>query len=138
MDISKLMIGDWVYYKPKTKDECIVGKVNLIRDDGVIQVDYSDVLIGDVRPIPLKTEILELNDFVEVYHYYPYPTYEFRGIENCVVRVAFPKNSDKTKYTKPFIEIDSESVLIEHVNVEYVHELQCALKVGEIGKEIEL
>lgn len=146
LSCKDLMVGDLVYYgdyRPNmggdydvifTEKQLTLEDFKFFADNDWNEYDFDEFL----KPIPLTPEILDKNGFEKVKHYYPYPTYEFRGIERCVVMVAFPKGSNKTKLEKPFVEIDSEQYWIAHVDTEYVHELQHALKLCKIDKEIEL
>lgn len=61
MKASELMIGDWVY-----RPDCY-SKVKEIRENGIIGLDHLRGIIGfeELEPIPLTTEILEKNGFIE-------------------------------------------------------------------------
>ena len=139
MDVRDLMIGDFIFSKGNEihtvqgLDEDVNGRWWYYSPE-----HQSWCAVDEAKPIPLTPEILEKNGFTEVKTYYPYPTYECREIEKCVIRIAFPQNSDKTKFNKTFYEIDSEWCFIEHINCEFVHELQHAPKLCGINKQIVL
>ncbi len=112
MKVNELMVGDWVY---DSANECYV------------QVTYKDFrndcirILSDFKPIPITPEILEKNGF------------ENQGyFGECIL-------GDWR------ILCDTKNVDIihgEHCNmdtpIEYVHELQHALRLCGIDKEIVL
>ena len=123
-NITEVMIGDW-----------------LLKDNTPIQIGVSDLYLGKViyyHPIPLTPEILEKNGFVANKHVYPYPYYEYiNGEDKLKIGFAFPQGN-RTSYKKPWVYVDSECVLVEHLPCIYVHELQHALKLCGINREIIL
>lgn len=129
MKANELMIGDWVNYK---------GKINRIAlaDFGIDEAHMY--WISEVEPIPLTKEILEKNGFVSNKHVYPYPYYEYINEKDKLkIGFAFPQGN-RTSYKEPWVYIDSKYVFIEHLPCIYVHELQHALRLCGIEKEIEL
>ena len=123
---EELMIKDWVFDKDK----------NTYR-----QVETEDFYYGRTlyfEPIPITPEILEKNGFVANKRVYPYPYYEYINKEDELkVGFAFPQGN-RTSYNEPWVYIDSEYVLVEHLPCIYVHELQHALKLCGISQTIEL
>lgn len=94
--------------------------------------------LDSYEPIPLTAKILEKNDFVANKHVYPYPYYEYEDkVNEIVIGVGFPQG-DKTKYKKPFVYIDNKDAFIEHLPCIYVHQLQHALHLCGIDKQIVL
>ena len=130
-------MGDWVkiihHHTPKPLIK--VKKVDL-EDfrDALLQV-YPEITY---EPIPITPEILEKNGFKCINNVYPYPTFRIDDTENCfALTIAFPKGN-KTKRKHPFIEIDTKDVLVECIIINFVHELQHALKLCKIEKDIVL
>lgn len=137
MKANELMIGDYVYNHRNW--ECPI--VEIDKNSVVVFARYfgEEVFLpSELRPIPLTPEILEKNGFVANKHIYPYPYYEYIN-ENGKLKVgfAFPQGN-RTSYKEPWIYIDSENVFVEHLPCIYVHELQHALKLCGIEKNIEL
>jgi hypothetical protein len=135
MKAKELMIGDWVY---DTVLKCNT-QVEMLSLSG-IRGDCHDNIWNEntFEPIPLTPEILEKNGFVANKHVYTYPYYEYEVKESKVkVGVAFPQGN-RTSYKEPWVYIDSERVFVEHLPCVFVHQLQHALKLCCIEKEIEL
>ena len=139
MKAENLMIGDWVRITLRNK----IGKVYRIdeangKGNGWVAVIDGDYHETHLEPIPLTPEILEKNGFLADKHVYPYPYYEYEVKENKVkVGFAFPQGN-KTSYKEPWVYIDSERVFIEHLPCVFIHQLQHALRLCGIKKEIEL
>ena len=126
MDSRDLMIGDWVRmkdcpnFKFQMEDVSGTSMFNRYADNGQTCVPYA---YDEIEPIPLTDAILKMNGF-EYYHKnfasLEYPTngtfvLEYMGdVDDNVWRV----------YTTCYIR--------------YVHELQHALKLFNIDKEITL
>lgn len=128
MEKEELMIGDWVYITeyPMKKEAKQVKPEHFLRSLVVFE------------PIPITPEILEKNGFKCVDNIYPYPVFRIDDTENYfAITIAFPKGN-KTKRKHPFVEIDSRDVFVEHIIVNSIHELQHALKLCKIKKEITL
>lgn len=151
MKETELMIGDYLYWG---KDKIV--KVQMLRkygDNFGVDAIYNDSVnlyfctdnddiysydIDELKPIPLTPDILEKNDFVANKHVYPYPYYEHINEENKLkIGFAFPQG-DKTSYKEPWVYIDSEYAFVEHLPCIYVHELQHALRLTGIKKELKL
>lgn len=125
MEKEELMIGDWVYITehPMKKEAKQVKPEHFLRSLVVFE------------PIPITPEILEKNGF-EYVNIYPYPAFRIDDKENrFAITVAFPEGN-KTKRKYPFIEIDGRDVFVEHIIVNFIHELQHALRLCRIEKEI--
>lgn len=137
MEAKELMIGDLVY----NHRNWICPIVEIHKDSAVVIAGHygeEEFKLNDLRPIPLTPEILEKNDFVANKHVYPYPYYEYTNTKDKLkVGFAFPQGN-RTSYKEPWIYIDSEYVFVEHLPCIYVHQLQHALKMCGIEKEIEL
>lgn len=124
------MIGDWYqwyadgyYYNFKVTKETF---------------GNDEDTIANFEPIPLTPEILEKNDFVSNKNVYPYPYYEYINEKDKLkIGFAFPQGN-RTSYKEPWVYIDSKYVFIEHLPCIYVHQLQHAMKLCGINKEIVL
>ena len=134
MEPKELMQFDWVCLE----DDSTPRQVDFIRT-GEVGLYWNKIVTPPyIKPIPLTPEILEKNGFLANMHVYPYPYYEYEVKEIKVkVGFAFPQG-DKTSYKEPWVYIDSERVFIEHLPCVFVHQLQHALRLCGIEKEIEL
>lgn len=146
MKANELMIGDWVLHDREPYQIRQLGIYGVDRDGE----DYAAVCVGkpngvglivernEIEPIPFTPEILEKNGFIANKHVYPYPYYEYTNEEDKLkIGFAFPQG-DKTSYKEPWVYIDSERVFVEHLPCLFVHQLQHALRLCEIDKEIIL
>lgn len=127
-----LMIGDWVRIDEPDKYAGATGQIQslMYHREGdaayfhvFIQGEFGyvsrDVCSDDIRPIPLTPEILEKNGFVV----------ESRGnprhnLQYCILTDGL------------WIDISGENFF--EGKLEYVHQLQQALRICGIEKEIEL
>lgn len=129
LKIKDVMVGDWLDVRnaaaPNTPHLERITPSHFLRDEHWYGVE-------------LVPEILEKNGFLANKHVYPYPYYEYEVKENKVkVGFAFPQGN-KTSYKEPWVYIDSERVFIEHLPCVFVHQLQHAMRLCWIEKEIEL
>ena len=133
MKAEEIMMGDWVL------DGNHIAQVVLVTCDSIIGTTFNESSnIEVVEPIPLTQEILEKNGFLVNRHVYPYPYYEYEVKESKVkVGFAFPQGN-RTSYKEPWICVDMECVYIEHLPCMFVHQLQHALRLCGIEKEIVL
>ena len=124
------MIGDWVY-----RSDCYY-QVKEIRQNGIIGFDSLRGLIGlsEIEPIPLTPEILEKNGFKMVLDINKLPTYRIKWTRNP--NLYFTIFTGVDGYWNPV----GFGVTIGGVNgeVDYVHQLQHALRICRINKEIVL
>jgi len=125
MKANELMIGDWV-----------VGSSGEPFKIGIIDPDF--LFWNEVQPIPLTPKILEKNGFVANNHICPYPYYEYVNKEHKLeIGFGFPQGN-QTIFKEPWVYIDSECVFIQHLPCIHVHQLQHALRLCGIEKEIIL
>lgn len=117
MKANDLMIGDWVLHNTYPERIKLIGNtmVKVYTCDDTIDID-------ELCPIPLTAEILEKNGWSEDAHRFPedenfYLELEVRGSE--------------VWWTINMSEYDI-------IRLSYVHELQHALKLCKIGKEVLL
>lgn len=121
MKANELMIGDWVLDKKTNRPYKIIGTNDLLFHD-----DYSH--------IPLTAEILEKNGFGKSVS----PPgihakcYEINNKdEKYCLTIA-----DYNKYKRLLLNIDSEDSECFNIRCDYVHQLQHALRLCNIEKEI--
>lgn len=95
--------------------------------DGGIWVDYLD-------PIPLTAEILEKNEF----EMGSSGNYWFSDEDEGLEITFFPKGKNYTNGAYDFVDIYKGCLSIIELPVGFVHELQHALRLCGIDKEIEL
>lgn len=113
MKANELMIGDWVLAYGKKTQIVWVGNIRKLAVRGFPSEFYED----EISPIPLTPEILEKNGFK-----FTDPWYEFGDFG-----VIFNKDG---------IRISITGKLSIYIN--YVHQLQHALRLYGIEKEVEL
>ena len=124
MSIEKLMIGDFVFCHHPTQSQEIVkvtsGLLSILERQKNGIINNSSPLYRIVKPIPITEEILKKNGFFGQ-EYGEIIIGEWRIMCDCF-NVAILHN--------------------EHVDIDipicYVHELQHALRMCNIDKEIEL
>lgn len=122
MEARDLMVGDWVVYNGD------VDYINPIKIEGMdiatgmcVTTDRDDVGFDGVWPIPLTAEILEKN-----------------GFEKCRIKeieyFGWRLNEDFS------LELNAVDTLMwnDDVAIHYVHQLQHALRLCGIDKEIIL
>ena len=134
MERNELMIGDWVY-RPDCYD-----KVKEIRENGIIGCDHLRGIISfeELEPIPLTTEILEKNGF-ECKH-------KGEALKRLYWILYVDGGSVKVKVNRGLFLFNICGVpfqfgfYVPSVNkhIQYVHELQHALRLCGIEKEIIL
>ena len=121
MKANEIQIGDWVY-STFSKLPCKVMYLKL-HESGYASVETTNVVgvkdIASLSPIPLTTEILEKNGFVVESRYC-----HGEPLQYCVLVDGL------------WIDISGENYF--EGKLEYVHQLQHALRLCEIDKNIEL
>ena len=141
MEARDLMISDWVWYNNQPHQIRQLGIFGVDRDGE----DYPAVCVGkpngiglilernEIEPIPLTPEILEKNGWVyndEVEKFFPQTWVGgglmLQGTDDCGYRIVVTSDyDDEDTNDTPFIIL-------------YVHELQHALRLRRIKKEIVL
>lgn len=131
------MIGDWVAYNGD------VDYINPIKIEGMdiatgmcITSDRDDVGFDGVDPIPLTAEILEKNGFVKYNEVSDTPPYD--QDEEGNMYYSYKEEHKFWGWWQPnnvyFIPVNA----MLDLEIKYVHELQHALRLCNIEKEIEL
>lgn len=142
MKASELMIGDWVTFKDAVEDNNIL-PVKIVgigyqyegdEDECLVQIGGSkscDIITIDdeIVGIPLTAEILEKNGFRNIGgHWYDdaadYYELEIEAYSDSIWRVIYHNTE---------FNIGDERVFVGHI-----HELQHALRLCGIEKEVEL
>ena len=134
MTANELMIGDWVAYNGD------VDYINPIRIEGMdiatgmcITSDRDDVGFDGVDPIPLTAEILEKNGFNCEEIIQPHWISEDGRI---LLRNDESLINSNNKWS---VHVDNEDMqTIGYFELTYVHQLQHALRLCNIEKEIEI
>ena len=140
MKANELMIGDWVectYWVPSKQLK--VAEIRRIMDDETKIGVYSDDLIlifrqTEVKPIPLTAEILEKNGFKKIRE----GRFLLENLEDNYWVKFYPKDANYTGGFYDYIDLDSGCISIREMPIEFVHELQHALRLCGIKKEIVL
>ena len=135
ISVSDLSIGDWVcaevscgvHIEPRlTPPMKVVGLgeswVNLEIDPE--QGDPFEYEPHEIRGVPITVEVLEKNGFYLIIDTCRIDTYSREGI--YISMFSIPK----------ITIIQQESYLIKNSQVQYVHQLQHALRLAGVGKEI--
>jgi hypothetical protein len=134
MKANELMIDDWVRIKYPDKYEGAIGKICSLTllEGGYYAINISDVHFGylmtevfceDIEPIPLTAEILEKNGFT-------CDANSMNDSDEFIVSVEYGEYQRNTN--------DGFKMLSDGKIIKYVHELQHALRLCEVEKEIEL
>ena len=136
------MIGDWVLYEGEPYQIRRLGIYGVDRDGE----DYPAVCVGkptgiglivernEIEPIPLTAEILEKNGFVLKPDGWIWCDCE--GIEDQnYIFIQFRKGCDEVRRCEINYVNKTQAT---YYQIKYVHQLQHALKLCGIEKEIEL
>lgn len=131
LNSHSLMLGDWI--KLPQQAPYSLATVDEINDEGCFADGWS-LPNGEIQPVLLTTEILEKNGFEKkkisdykslfciVSQNYDYLYVSWIGIPEFGIGSSF----------------DEDDELQEFATIRYVHELQHALRLCGIEKEIEL
>ena len=146
MKTNKLMIADWVLYEGEPYQIRKLGIYGVDRDGE----DYPAVCVGkptgiglvvernEIEPIPLTPEILEKNEFKKFPFFHIDEQHQWSWWENTLISVTLwcrELNDDTKDGMMLKIEAPTSTLCIK---VNYVHELQHALRLCGIEKEIVL
>ena len=147
MKANELMIGDWVKVIEPDRYASAKGTILSLtsQEGGYYAIKISDVIYGylttdvfneDIEPIPLTAEILEKNGFQARNRY----IWEQKDNYCCIKLNIAPKiEIDGKIFGEPPILLQINGATFSlNIIIEYVHELQHALRLCEIEKEIEL
>lgn len=118
MSAEELMIDYWYYWEAEGKKY----PMQVTKDT----FKLSDEDIFNFQPIPLTPEILEKNGFEGI------KEGKFPSLRNCYNDIIFQLEEIKEKGNCKILYI------FKNIPILYVHELQHALKLCRIYKEIKL
>lgn len=146
MKANELMIGDWVRIDEPDKYAGATGQIQSLmyhrEDDAAyfnvfIQGKFGyvsrDVCSDDIRPIPLTADILEKNGFENIGD----DTYQIEE-KPCWFWVDFFRHTYGCEYDTSTYEYEDDEHRLKLYGIPSVHELQHALRLCGIEKEIEL
>lgn len=131
MKANEIMVGDWVFvHKPTCKGHR-VDYINEMEEE--IGADGEFYNVCDIEPVPLTPEILEKNGFIVKRTESAKRTYW----KDCAGQIVGHKNRGLM-----YMEISGNPVkfgyFLPHFSghIQFVHELQHALRLCGISKEI--
>lgn len=117
-----LMIGDWVCFDGDTEHTNPVQIDGISTEEACVDGDWYDVW----EPIPLTAEILEENGW-ESYSHENTPIWGMiQGFEIVLAWMSY------------YWQLCVDGTIYRQIQIKHVHELQHALKLCGIEKEIEL
>ena len=138
MRSKELMMGDWVSLFQGNPDgtNCNV-QVTFVGEYGEIGIEgceeYTSANCNLLFPIPLTPEILEKNEFKF------YCTDVFEEWKSKDKRITIHDEEYPNSFNKWAVHVDTEDMrTMGYFEITYVHELQHALRLCGINKEIEL
>ena len=132
LKISDLSVGDWVYYDKGNTPYSIRSIYRTGIQECVVLNDsvFPEGVIGFVdrlKPIPITAEILETNGFER-------STSQFIVYHTDKVWISYDKPSETWSVTMYINDFTSNL----HANILHIHQLQHALRLAGIEKEINL
>jgi hypothetical protein len=149
LKISDLSVGDWVRCRGRNGR---IERLEVIRYDERIRVAvesdlgtmYQFVGIEDIDPIPITAEMLEKNGFVrcsDEFSIYEYTTLLGKILRTTQVHLTTPQSINvflhDTTIERGYYHREKTSVHILRDEL-YVHDIQHALRLAGIDKEINL
>ena len=143
LKISDLSVGDWV----RTKDGNVT--VDIISPlEVVVMNDYGNLCackIEDIEPTPITAEILEKNEFTRrsgEFPIYEYTTLLGKMLRKTVVSLNHPYSYIVCKIEDTSKELHDTNRITASSSVDrnpiYIHDLQHALRLAGLDKEINL
>ncbi len=128
LKVTDLMVGGWVIShhpsRPIAYEEVSVGLLHTMEQQEYGHIKEDSPLYRIVEPIPLTPEILEKNGFE------PVKEGKFPTLKKCHGDILFQLEDIKNEY------IHKAPYMFKNIPIFYVHELQHALKLCGIDKEI--
>lgn len=128
LKVTDLMVGNWVicYHpsRPQSFERVSVGLLHTLEQQKYGHIKEDSPLFRIVQPIPLAPEILEKNGFEGV------KEGRFPSLRNCYNDIIFQLEGIKEEGNCKILYI------FKNIAILYVHELQHALKLCRIDKEI--
>ena len=132
MKANELMIGDWVKH-PNGQN-----RITAIQDNDFVFTDYREDILGacevdDLQPIPLTPEILEKNGWSYNDEDAKFATETWSG-----GGLILQGHEDSGFMIMAISDYDDEDTNHTPFILNYVHELQHALKLRRLSKEITI
>ena len=138
MKINELMLGDWVLDTEFERNE--PDKIGIVEDDGRVWLKNRNCYqsVTYCKPIPITPEILEKNGFKKKEEGETYSEYISVWEEISIISFVFYKETICGVDTLLECELGFPGGLdrIHHCHIKYVHQLQHALRMCGIEKEI--
>ena len=136
MQAKELMIGDWVEEIDRVCRVKFNAQIKEVRENDCSTNASSKTNYYDVQPIPLTVDILTKNGFIlnKEMSNDEGDAYEF--VESQDARAIV--HDFESRHTHLFLFAVNYPMTIERLLVSHVHELQHALRLCGINKEIEL
>lgn len=130
LKISDLSVGDWVLNRQgvPTKVQVVVSEGNMRCGEDAKPEHSVHIWVSDVEPIPITPEILEKNGFIKNGAYNEWNIGEWD--ERPFIGVSLDRQSLRVKHFGNDIFIEGKEL--------FVHQLQHALRLAGVEKEIEL
>lgn len=131
MEANELMIGDWVQDITPVFIDAISNE-----DICTYRAEYGYITANpsNLKPIPLTAEILEKNGFIRQ----QFGHFRYENEDNDLVMAFYPKEKNYTEGGYDYIDIYKGRMTLREMPISYVHELQHALRLCGIDKEIVL
>ena len=138
MKVNELMLGDWVdFYHPYEPEKKIVTRhrVTEIFECGLVGISNhpNPVHADHIEPVKITPEILEKNGFEDIGD----DTYQLEE-KPCWFWVDFFKHTYGCEYDTSTHEYEDDEHRLKLYGIPSVHELQHALRLCGIEKEIIL
>ena len=137
MKVEDLMIGDWVYFEDKP-----IKIRNIFEEEINLKFNEFSGLVDDsihesyISPIPLTSEILKKNGFTKKTQFIDWSEKIIYTINEDFYIIENYFEFDKFTLCKLYKDSDEGTIVIYITRVDNVHELQHALKLCGIDKEI--
>lgn len=152
MKAEELMVGDWVYCTyPSINKYLRVAEIKTVADDELKVVLFDNVRlvfsVKYIKSIPITPEILEKNGFAEKNVFADSLGFEIFGNKSLSCGLSYVENEGFLFETyKPWTKTADDGSPEDWAyisqdkirGIQYVHELQHALRLCGIEKEIEL
>ena len=122
MKISDLSVGDWVLFTGLPRRVAIISSTCVLPHKGVL--DIATFSIDDISPIPITHEILEMFGFENYSQMWYHPDSYIEFFRNNRNKDVWDRTINCGEYAL--------------YSIKYVHELQHALRLAGVEKEIEL
>lgn len=138
MEAKEFMIGDWVECVDSTHKKKVYAQIDAIEEGQtciLVRLDNCNwfLNISFIKPIPLTPQILEKNGFEDIGD----DTYQLEE-KPCWFWVDFFNHQYGCEYDTSTHEYEDDEHRLKLYGIPSVHELQHALHLCGIEKEIEL